>query len=57
MGSNYEKKTGGRKSRDTLPLKLCCYTVVRVDQNTSNVDLGPEFWPNLNPDRGLCNQF
>ena len=24
-----------------------------VDPNTLNLDLDPEFWPNLNPDPGL----
>ena len=27
MGSNYEKKTGGQKSRDTLPLNKSCFLV------------------------------
>ena len=28
-----------------------------VDPNTLNLDLDPEFSPNLDPDPGLCNQF
>ena len=28
-----------------------------VDPNTLNLDPDPEFWPNLDPDPGLCYQF
>ena len=28
-----------------------------VDPNTLNLDPDPEFWPNLDPDLGLCHKF
>ena len=28
-----------------------------MDPNTLNLDLDPEFWPNLDPDPGLCYKF
>ena len=28
-----------------------------MDTNTLNLDLDPGFWPNLDPDPGLCYQF
>ena len=28
-----------------------------MDLNTLNLDLNPEFWPNLDPDPGLCYKF
>ena len=28
-----------------------------VDPNALNLDPYPEFWPNLDPDLGLCDQF
>ena len=37
MGSNHEKKTGGRKSRDILPLKGQCHCTTVQHNPVQNV--------------------
>ena len=47
----------GRRSSSYLRLLVKLVNSIVVDPNTSNFGPDPEFWPNMDPDPELCNQF
>ena len=40
-----------------LKIEQCSFVISVEDPNTMNLDPDPGFWPNLNPDPELYNQF